>query len=198
MKSSFKSDLAKEELLQPLLNSYYKRLKHYQFERINNLSQQHRGIDVILTNKTNGKTYFLDEKAQLDYINEDLPTFAFEIQYLKDNSKRPGWLFDERKTTEFYALITSIYSDEDKKLTSCKITFVNRKLLLKLLSRKKIDLAKLLDIDLSKQGGKMELKELHPKREGYLFLSKNKAESPLNLILKLDWLIEQKVAKSFP
>ena len=44
--------------------------------------------------------------------------------------------------------------------------------------------------------GKMELEELHPKKEGYLFFStQNKAEKPINLILKLEFLDKIGVAK---
>ncbi|MEC8832938.1 MAG: hypothetical protein VX772_11305 [Bacteroidota bacterium] len=44
--------------------------------------------------------------------------------------------------------------------------------------------------------GKLEVKELHPKTEGYLFFStKNIAEKPVNLILKLDYLERIGVAK---
>lgn len=198
MKSSFKSDLFKEQLLQPLLDAHYQGLEQYTFERVSNLKQQKEGIDLILIDKRDGGRYFIDEKAQLDYINESLPTFAFEIQYKKQGGYKPGWLFDNSKKTHFYALATSIFSDEDGKLTSCKLTFVNREKLLQVLGKKGLSAPKLIDRLQAKQSGKLIIDELHPKKEGYLFLSNKKAESPLNLILKLDWLIDQKIAKNFP
>ena len=127
-----------------------------------------------------------------------MPTFAFELFYHKNGTQEQGWLFDASKKTQFYALVTSIYSDENDVFTSCNITFVNReKLILRLdelgLSKKRLEriISKNQDIH-----GKLNLEQLNPKSEGYLFFStKNKAEKPINLILKLDYLIRIGVAK---
>jgi len=182
-----------------LLDSYYqKHLKQYCFERISNLKKQLQGIDLILKDNISGKRFFVDEKAQLDYVNESLPTFAFELMYLKNTVQKQGWLFDVSKKTQFYALITSIYSDEDDVFTSCNITFVNReKLILRLnemgLSQKGLE--QIISKNQNKHG-KLTLEQLNPKSEGYLFFStKNKAEKPVNLILKLDYLERIGVAK---
>lgn len=195
MKSNFKKDLVKEQLLHPILDNYYSQLKHYDFERVHELGQQHQGIDVLLTHRKTQNTYFIDEKAQLDYLNEDLPTFAFEIQYYKNGALRPGWLFDAQKKTQFYALATSIYADEVGKLTSCRLTLVNRHKLLRLLE--KLDLGKdqLIKKVQDNTTGKIEIEALNAKKEGYLFQSNHKAEKPLNLVLKLNWLTEAKIAR---
>ncbi|MGS0525780.1 hypothetical protein ACU8V7_11870 [Zobellia nedashkovskayae] len=111
---------------------------------------------------------------------------------------KEGWLFDISKKTEFYALITSIYADDPNTFTSCKITLVNRQKLLDLLMERSITLSALKKYILPEQRthGKIKIDELHHRREGYLFAStKNKAEKPLNLILKLDFLEESGVAK---
>ncbi len=122
-----------------LLDGYYRKyLKHYHFKRISNLKQQLQGIDLILTRKLSKKEFMIDEKAQLDYINNDLPTFAFEVQYQKKGTPKQGWLFDTQKKTEFYALITAIYGNEPNTYTSCKITLVNRKKLISFLENRKI------------------------------------------------------------
>lgn len=198
MKSKFTSDLAKERFIQPLLDSYYRQLKHYSFERVTDSEQQYQGVDLILSHKENGMRFFVDEKAQLDYLNESLPTFAFEIQYQKEGSKKEGWLYDSNKKTQFYALATSIFSDENEKLTSCKLTFINREKLLSLLKLKGIDKSTLIDYGKTTQNGKIIIEQLDPIAEGYLFLSKSKAELPLNLVLKLNWLIHKKVGKTLP
>ena len=199
MKSSFHSDLSKEKQLIPLLDFYYKKcLKQYAFERISNLRQQRLGIDLILKNKISGALFYVDEKAQLDYVNESLPTFVFELFYEKKGFQKQGWLFDPSKKTHFYALVTSIYSDEENVFTSCNITFVNRKKLIQ--HMKKLGLTEdflgkttMANKDLH---GKLVLEQLHPKNEGYLFFStQNKVEKPINLVLKLDYLVEIGVAK---
>ncbi len=199
LQSSFKNDLEKEQKLSVFLDAYYKKhLKHYTFERVHNLKRQMQGADLILVHKTNGKRFLVDEKAQLDYINEDLPTFAFELVYQKDGAAKKGWLFDAKKKTEFYALITSIYADEPEKFTSCKVTFVNRKKLIAFLSTRKIS-QEYLDSHIEKNknhNGKIVLDKLHPYHEGYLYFSTlKKAEKPINLILKLAFLTENGIAK---
>jgi hypothetical protein len=199
LQSSFKSDLKKEQQLTFLLNSYYnKNLKLYDFERASDIKRQLAGIDVIFTHKSTGASYNIDEKAQLDYINEDLPTFAFEIKYQKKGVNKKGWLFDDKKQTHFYALITGIYQDAPHVFTSCKITLVNREKLLVFLSQLGIGENTLRDYIETNDGinGKFPISELNPKNEGYLFASRNnKAEKPVNLILKLEFLIDNGIAK---
>ncbi|WP_047246898.1 hypothetical protein [Maribacter thermophilus] len=199
MKSHFKSDLNKEKRLALLIDSYYlKYIQYYNYHRIGDIEKQLEGIDVLFTNKISGKIYAIDEKAQLDYINEDLPTFAFEISYLKNNIAKKGWLFDLSKKTDFYALITAIYEDEPDTFTSCKITIVNRKKLICLLKEKGVS-----ELSISKRWshskkphGKIILNELDSRSEGYIYYSKNnKVEKPLNLVLKLDFLINNGIAK---
>ena len=195
MKSSFKSDLEKERRLQDLLDSCYtKHLRQYRFERIRDLDRQFQGIDVVFRRKSDGAEFLIDEKAQLDYINDDLPTFAFELSYLKNGKVKEGWLFDATKKTDFYALATAIYSDEPALYTSCKITLVNRTKLIAFLKSRKLDRESLRNRLLAH--GKITIDELNPKIEGYLYFSKKKkVEKPLNLILKLDFLIQSGVAK---
>ena len=195
LKSHFKSDLEKEQKLSALLDSYYKKhLKHYGFKRVYDIERQRSGADVILKRKSNGKVYFVDEKAQLDYINDDLPTFAFELSYLKKGVLKKGWLYDTSKKTEFYALITAIYSDAPGLYTSCKITMVNRKKLIALLASRKLNSESFESRDLKQ--GRIIIPELNSRTEGYVYFTKlKKAEKPLNLILKLDFLLEKGIAK---
>ncbi|VAW11220.1 hypothetical protein MNBD_BACTEROID03-2549 [hydrothermal vent metagenome] len=199
LRSSFKNDLEKEQKLSVFLDAYYKKhLKHYIFERAHDLKRQIQGVDLVLAHNTSGRRFLIDEKAQLDYINEDLPTFAFELVYQKDGEVKKGWLFNAKKKTEFYALITSIYADEPEKFTSCKVTFVNRKKLIEFLNVRKIN-QEYLDSQIEKHknhNGKIVLDKLHPYHEGYLYFSTiKKAEKPINLILKLAFLTENGIAK---
>ncbi len=199
LQSTFKSDLQKEQRLVCYLDLLYgQKLTYYKAHRVTDLKQQRYGIDLELKHLVNDTVFRVDEKAQLDYLNEDLPTFAFELSYLKNNVQQKGWLFDPIKKTDFYALITAIYSDEPEKFTSCKITFVNRFKLISFLASKKLT-EKALDKyikDNTGLHGKIAVKELDTKKEGYLFFStKNKVEQPINLILKLDFLEENGLAK---
>ena len=195
LKSTFEEDLNKEQKLQSLLDHYYsKYLRNYNFRRVNDLQQQREGVDLILVNKTTNEEFIVDEKAQLDYVNDDLPTFAFELSYYKKGKLKSGWLSDSNKRTHFYSLVTAIYQDEPDKFTSCKITFVNRKKLLQLLEERNLSFQEFLNKQLPH--GKSVIEQFHHRKEGYLYSSiSNKAEKPLNLILKLDFLIEHGVAK---
>jgi hypothetical protein len=199
LKSNFKKDLKKEQNLAHLLDAYYKKnLKHYNFERIYDLKRQLQGIDLIFTDRKSQNQFYIDEKAQLDYINDDLPTFAFELNYQKQGVTKQGWLFDPLKKTQFYALVTAIYADEPDKFTSCKITMVNRTKLISFLSSLNIteNSLEMYLIGQKNSEGKMVMEELDQRAEGYLFFSRyNKAEKPVNLILKLDFLIENGIAR---
>ncbi|WP_318311001.1 hypothetical protein [Flagellimonas crocea] len=199
MKSKFKTDLSNEKKLAHLLDSYYKKhLKQYHFERVFQMRKQLQGIDLVLKDKISEKQYYVDEKAQLDYINERLPTFAFELFYQKNGVQKQGWLFDATKRTDFYALVTSIFSDEANTFTTCNITFVNRNKLIQHLDRSGLNQSYLEKLIATKKGinGKLHLDKLNEKSEGYLFFStKNKAEKPINLVLKLDYLKNIGVAK---
>ncbi len=199
MKSNFTSDLRKEKQLSHLLDVYYERsLVYYDTCRVYDMKSQMIGIDLLFTHKQTRDIFNIDEKAQLDYINEDLPTFAFELGYYKEDSYKEGWLFDKHKKTDFYSLATAIYEDEPNKFTSCKITLVNRKMLLAFLSKKAITKKVLTDYcdAYIEHHGKLKIRELNSRNEGYLYFSKNnKTEKPINLILKLDFLITQGIAK---
>ena len=199
LQSTFDSDLKKERKLSALLDMYYEKyLCHYHFKRIDDLKRQMQGIDLVFTHKKTKKTFFIDEKAQLDYVNEDLPTFAFELSYEKNGCLKMGWLFDPAKKTQFYALATGIYADEPSIYTSCKITFVNREKLISFLKSRAI-FQTTLDSHIKKhrnQQGKMKIDRLCHQSEGYLYFSRlHKAEKPINLILKLDFLISKGIAK---
>lgn len=162
------------------------------------MKRQIQGIDIVFKRRGDGAEFLVDEKAQLDYVNEDLPTFAFELQYEKEGIPKKGWLFDTSKKTDFYSLATGIYSDEPKVYTSCKITFVNRAKLISFLNTRHITAQSLHDlVNVSaNQQKKLDISNLDPRYEGYLYFSNfNKAERPINLVLKLDFLATIGVAK---
>ncbi|MEM7485375.1 MAG: hypothetical protein AAF348_09215 [Bacteroidota bacterium] len=202
MKRSFLSDLSKEKKLSKLLDTYYKKhLRYYDFERVHDLGEQKAGVDVIFKIRKNDSQFYIDEKAQLDYLNDNLPTFAFELFYEINGKQKQGWLFDKNKKTQFYALITGIYTDAIGAFTSCYITLVNRKKLIAHLNSLGLTHEHFEHLTAVSRSfhGKMQLEAIDSWREGYLFFSrKNKVEQPINLILQLDFLIKIGVAKKLP
>lgn len=203
--STFKLDLNKEHILSEYLDRLYKS-KKIMFERIDDINKQHQGIDVIIQHKA--KDYFIDEKSQLHYLNKDLPTFTFELSYLNKNGKlKEGWLFDAHKLTQYYFLVTGIFLKENKTeltdlqdIQSLKITSVNRKKLIKLIEALGLSKYNLnaYDNDLRTQDsyGKNTIPELN-KKNGLIYFTEHLAEKPMNLQLKLSYLIGCGVAKKF-
>ncbi|SHG57855.1 hypothetical protein [Flagellimonas flava] len=199
MKSNFESDLLLEQKLSRYLDLQYpKLLPDYLVERIQDRKQQHLGVDLVLTHKKTPKKYYADEKAQLDYLNKKLPTFAFELFYEKYGKQKTGWFLDTQKKTDLYLLVTGIWTDVHGDFNSCHITQVNKAKLLECLSKRELTSKRLRQLADSQPTfhGKMQLANLNPRTEGYLFFSrKNKVEKPVNLILRLEFLCRTGVAK---
>ncbi|WP_432672165.1 hypothetical protein [Flavobacterium sp. SM2513] len=203
MNSNFDKDLTNEAFLAKYLDGIYPTLFNgFAIERISDLKQQQQGIDLVLSKE--GTVYTIDEKAQLDYLESDLPTFAFEISYLKYGQERLGWLYDSKKITDFYFTITAIkcneYNVPESGFRSCKIFSVDRRKLINLLNSRglNIDRIKALNEHIRKGTAEDRIKvdELNAATEGKFFYSKKgKAEQPINIVLKLDFLIKSKVAK---
>jgi len=203
--SNFNSDLEKAGILSEYLDFIYKS-KKLNFKRIDDFDKQLQGIDLILYHDSN--EYFVDEKAQLDYINSDLPTFTFEFSFLKNNVLKKGWLFDNSKCTDYYFLITGIFLKDGKnKLESpedidkLKITSVDRQKLIEHLSSVNLSKDKLLkyasDIRKTNSFYKNSIPELKPNKEGLIYFTKHKSEKPINLQLRLQYLIDNDIAKKF-
>lgn len=204
--SKFEFDLKQEQILSEYLDRIYK-LKKIEFERMVDINLQHQGIDISI--KIDGETYNIDEKAQLHYLNNDLPTFTFELSYLNDNKEiKEGWLLDKNKLTHYYFLITGIFlkgnltelsSVED--IERLKITSVNRRKLITHLNTIGLSKSKLetYDRDIRKSNAfeKNVIPELDEKKEGLIYYTKHLSEKPVNLQLRLGYLIESRIAKKF-
>lgn len=201
--STFESDLNDEQILTEYLDFIYSEIG-LSTTRVFGLDEQNKGIDLYVT--YNNKRYTIDEKSQLHYLNKRLPTFAFELSYLKNGAPKKGWLFDEKKITQYYFLMTEIFLHDDKSklsskndVASIKVISVNRAKLISLLELKGID-AKNIDTRIknlreSKAYGKQTIIELNRRKEGTINYNDSLAEQPINLVLKLDFLVKEGVAK---
>lgn len=72
-------------------------------ERIGNKHDQMLGYDVLI-NYGDGHHVVIDEKSQLHYINNPLPTFAFEIMYTAGEMLKDGWFISNKIKTDAYLL----------------------------------------------------------------------------------------------
>lgn len=198
--TKFQEDLVKEAILGQFLDVIYANL-NLDLQRISDTNLQYKGVDLIYCHK--GKELYIDEKAQLNYLNKDLPTFTFELSYLKNDKLRQGWLFDDEKLTDYYFLVTGIFLnrhhlENHTDIEGCKITCVNRAKLIDHLDVIGLTPAKLEfydhEIRKNQQFGQHLIEEIAPKT-GSLHFTEYLAEKPINLKLKLQYLINLKIAK---
>lgn len=198
--SLFNDDINKEAVLAKFLTEQYQK-NNLKTTRISDIESQFRGIDLIIEGK-DGIKYKVDEKAQLHYLNKDLPTFALEISYLKDSILKQGWLFDPSKETELYAFIFSIHLVNNKielidenDIESCEVIFVKReKLIMKLaLLELSFDTCNSMSNEMRAD---FNLHKLDHLPSGFNFqISNHLAEKPVNLIVRKRFL--KSIGKSF-
>ncbi len=122
MGSLFNSDLKESEIIGDYLDQYfYNKLVSDKvisgYHRNDDIQEQYEGIDVIVHN--HGRNYYIDEKAQAHYKDGPLPTFAFEVSYLKDRRWKEGWLTSGKKN-DFWLMIWPQISNSGKEGFSIK------------------------------------------------------------------------------
>jgi hypothetical protein len=191
--SNFHHDLNQEEILAAFLDKHYTQSIGIT-RRSNSIEEQFAGIDFYFK-VSKEVEYRCDEKAQLSYLNKDLPTFALELDYLKDGKINTGWLFDAKKLTDIYAFVFSIktenaasHLDSVSQLTSCEVVFVNRIRLLNELSKYELTDSICREKSYEMREDPSILKHYH--YSGFNFqLSAHLAEQPINLVVRKDFLV---------
>ena len=108
MRSRMSSDMGAEAQLAAFLDEHFypwlsKRYGYDCITRVDELELQYKGIDVITY--ANGRISYVDEKAQLYYMQDPLPTFAFELSFLRAGEERLGWFINDELMTETYLLL---------------------------------------------------------------------------------------------
>ncbi len=203
MPNLFLFDLNREQQLGDFLDKVYLHCfdsSRFHLQRAKDLTRQHQGTDLVIVDRLRNCRYHIDEKAQLDYINKTLPTFAFELSYLKSGVHKKGWLLAPNKKTDCYFLITSIQQDKSGQIMGCRVVSVHCKKLWALLNSKGLSGSVLMAHEqrLRKAGidGKIVIPELDAGREGYLYYTrKRKIESPINLVIRINYLMDELVGK---
>lgn len=109
--SNRKNDIRGEKALGLFLDKYFypKLCEKENFagaKRIYSSEAQKAGTDVLITHPS-GTTIAIDEKAQLHYINNPRPTFAFEVTFYSENTQdiEYGWFVNDSNKTDCYILI---------------------------------------------------------------------------------------------
>lgn len=153
--SQRKSDTKKEVAVAKFLDSYfYSKPSIHEFVRHSGEREQLDGIDVSFKIKSQkilfDTLYFVDEKCAAHYVNKDIPTFAFELQFNnKLDTKTRGWLYDDSKKTSHYLLVwikTNLRTNnfDFKNITELEVMLISRDSIKKILEDKKF---KIEDLD---------------------------------------------------
>lgn len=206
--STFEADLRRENdvMAEFMKRNFYDGLQNADgsrvsdFQRITDVDVQKSGVDVIFTQ--NGRTYLIDEKAQMDYIykNNPLPTFALEL--LNGTSGAVGWFVNDGLKTEYYMFL---WPHADRKpLSVDNITYVYYALVNKKKLRQEVERRyqkdgerlleyarrmleeKMGDMVFDKAGKCIgyRYKEDGFDDECYLYYTLSKQEKPVNLVVR--------------
>ncbi len=190
--SSFAHDSFLEQALCAFLDEQYKKLG-IDFQRISDKNLQNCGVDIIV--KRNDEQLFVDEKAQLDYIGKSIPTFAFEIGGFKNDEYKIGWLFDDKKITTHYMLITNIHLSSveltsSSDVESVRLLWINREALQQFLAMHGYDKAR-CEFEESNARSKGLTGKIKSNKQGlYFYLSNQKAEAPFNIVISRSHLLQ--------
>ena len=204
---SFQKDLDNEAKFGNYLDRLYPQIKgldkKFTFFRKDDLKSQYAGIDLILKDKESGEERYIDEKAQLYYLNKSLKTFTFEISYLKHGIWKKGWFYDEKKLTQTYFLFTSIETNSKNEFINCRFISINRKYLQEFLEEagltqeKIFAYEKIFRDDKKKYNGDQVVFELDSSFATFHCSFSNLKEEPINLKIKLNALLEHGLGYEF-
>lgn len=174
-----------DKYLYPHLSTY----SQFTYTRTKIREEQLKGVDVVASNTR--KSYYIDEKAQLYYINESLPTFAFEVDSMQKEAYRKGWLINEKLITDYYLLIwpyavhTDLYSIKCDDFTKLECLMILKSKLIHYLLNAEWDEQRLTSLSRklseSKYVGKYEIN--HPNFYMYKSDASKYSEVPTNLVI---------------
>jgi len=191
--SKFKSDKHAEEELAKFLDKYmYERAADSGgiegYSRIEEKELQKAGADVAI--HINGKDIYIDEKATLQYINKNIPTFAFELCY-GDNI---GWFLKDNLITDLYclvwpnAVVTNLSLIKSEDFTDLSVMMIDKKKLKKyvekFISEKDLkNIVKVAHEGLLETDSKGKL-YIEPSHSMYIMETRHLVEHPINLVIR--------------
>lgn len=194
-------DNASEKQIAKFLDKNFYPAYTNNFKRFNDVETQMAGIDVQFDYK--GLTGLLvDEKALTHYVNKNIPTFAFELDFkIASGEVVAGWFYDEHKRTEYY-LMSWITASRNRYFQAEDII----KLDTLLVSRSAIQdmlegygMTKDLADSHAKNIRRMNISGVSQKdlrhKPYYFYYSDQLGEMPINLIVRKEKLIEIATAR---
>jgi hypothetical protein len=170
------------------------------FIRYKDISNQMAGIDVQFDHN-NISNMLVDEKAAVHYVNKDLPTFAFEINFLLSNGQLvDGWFYDKNKFTQYY-LLAWLWAKKDagfiaEEITQIDLIIINRKRIVDMLSENGLTHQKAIELSGEiRQKNEPGAYYKNSSNPFYFFYSPQLAEKPINIIITKKELIKLSVAR---
>lgn len=185
-----KSDHSTEEEVAKFLDKYYYPVYTSNARRITDLQTQLKGIDVVCDLRLPlMENLRIDEKTQGHYINKNLPTFAFEVNFkIQSNQLVQGWLYDQKKETDCY-LLTWITAKKDRNIVlediiSLYAIMIERAAILKILNGSGYDEGRIMKEVEQMRRGSDNKKILEGTNDFYLFYTTHLVERPINIVIR--------------
>ena len=188
------SDTSAENAVAGFLDRYFYPRYTRNVTRYTDYDTQMSGVDVRfdydqLTNM------LVDEKTVAHYVNKDIPTFAFEVNFLLRNGEVvEGWFFDEAKRTQYY-LLSWIWASRERGFTTDDI----KKLDILIIERRAIR-EMLADYGVTEEVALERARQLRENGEAgvhdrisgrpfYYYYTTHLVEHPINIVIRKEKLI---------
>ncbi len=184
---------AEQEIARFLDKNLYSKEIIKDFKRFSDKEDQLKGKDVQFSIE-DLKDIIVDEKAQIYYVNKNIPTFAFEVNFIRNSGDLTlGWFFDSNKETQYYLLIW-ITADKERDFTQDDITqlecfLVSREKIIIFLAVRGVDKDKAIKI--AKEIRESGINGRHKEGifDGFNFnFSGHLAEKPINIVIRKEEL----------
>lgn len=170
----------------------YADVKFTKHLRTDDIESQMAGCDIIISVPSIGLVdAIVDEKAQSQYINRPLPTFALELSFKTASGEIvEGWLTDESKKTEYYMCVwigkaEKSWNPTAEQIHKLEYALVSRKKILNYLTQNGYNRATLIKKD--EEIRKQSINGVHDKNNQlpfWFFYSEQLAEKPINIVIK--------------
>jgi len=187
-------DVSVEKEVAKFLDKYFYHTAVNEFIRYQDKRRQLQGKDVRFSwDKL--ENIIVDEKVQSQYINKNLPTFAFEISSWFSGKRSEGWLFNPEKLTEYYLCIwiwaKRSWNPSSDDITKLDCLLIKRQDIIDYLKKEGFSKEKILKRE--KEIIKSGIKGPIDKRKHsfiYFYKTNRLAEKPFNVIIRKNKLVE--------
>lgn len=188
VRTNFRNDLAEASMIEQLLDTEIYSQLFSETDRRADRTSQFAGIDLICDG------YKVDEKAQIAYKNNPIPTQVLEISFLSksgNKARKRGWFIDKNLETEYYMFVffpqvEGVEKRWDKissidQIQKMEIMYVNKQELMDTVQ----SYASIRDIaQTAQQMRDGELNKVEHINGLKLMLSDRLAEKPVNIVFK--------------